>query len=321
MSNTNNYRHAAVVLKSLPQKTANQFLADLDPLQSQKIVMEMRRTRVTAANLREAIAQLKANGLGAETDPGDVSNAGKIFRIDSPNYNANFGKNVGLVPQPNLDFSSSGTVNFEKDPFVFLTSYEDILLERLFSELKVRSAAIILSTMSFDFALKRLNAMEGLAKVNVMRGIADLEHLHPAEISDLKFAVRLQIQQLLKATPQLNKKPIVQPNKGPSTEKSIRVEAGKPRHLSLKENAKLIASLMGMPDAKVKQLLKTIDTSDLAPALKTCPIDVQKKILKNMAKKPAAILSNEILNVRIDEKHRISKARRSITTAIQRLKK
>ena len=57
MNHTTNYRHAAVVLKSLPKKTANQFLADLDPLQSQKIVMEMRRTCVTAANLREAIAQ------------------------------------------------------------------------------------------------------------------------------------------------------------------------------------------------------------------------------------------------------------------------
>ncbi len=321
MSNTTNYRYAAVVLKSLPIKTANQFLADLDPLQSQKIVMEMRRTRVTAANLREAIAQLKANGLDDSSNHENTSSQGKIFRIDSPDYSANFGKNIGLVPQPNLDFSGSGTVSFEKDPFVFLTSYENSLLDRLFSDLKVRSAAIILSTMSFDFALQRLNAMEGLRKVKVMRGIADLEDLHPAEISDLKFAVRLQIQQLLKNDPLLNQKSVVQSHNSPQSGKSIRVEAGKPRQLTIRQNGKLIAGLLEMPDAKVKQLLKTIDTADLAPALKTCPIAVQKKVLKNMGKKPAAILSNEILNVRIDEKHRITKARRSIATAIQRLKK
>lgn len=321
MSNTSNYRHAAVVLKSLPKKTANQFLADLDPLQSQKIVMEMRNTRVTAANLREAIAQLKANGLGDSSAVYNNSSAGKIFRIDSPDYHANFGKNVGLVPQPNLDFSSSGTVRFEKEPFAFLKIYENSLLDRLFSDLKVRSAAVILSTMSFDFALARLNAMEGLRKVKVMRGIADLEDLHPAEISDLKFALRLQIQHLLKNDPQLNQKSVVQRDEKALSAQVTRVEAGTPRQLTIRENGKLIAGLLRMPDAQVKKLLKTIDTSDLAPALKTCPIAVQKKVLKNMAKKPAAILTNEILNVRIDEKHRIFKARRSIATAIERLEK
>lgn len=317
MNTTSNYRHAAVVLKSLPKQTADKFLADLDPLQSQKIVMEMSRTRVTAGHLREAIAKLKAEGL---SDPSEIEKygiEGKIFRIDNPDYSANFGQNVGLVARPNLDFSSSGTLRFEKEPFAFLTTYENALLNRLFSDLKVRSAAIILSTMSFDFALSRLNAMEGGPKVKVMRGIADLEDLHPAEISDLKFALRLQIQHLLKREPQLNQKPAFQPK--PSN--SVRKDAGESRRLSLRQNAKLIAGLMSLPDAEVKKLLKTIDTSDLAPALKTCPIAVQKKVLKNMARKPAAILTNEILNVRIDEKHRISKARRSIATAIQRLKK
>ena len=327
MSNTTNYRHAAVVLKSLPNTTANRFLADLDPLQSQKIVMEMKETRVTAANLSEAIAQLKANGLDDSSYKGEavskVNTAShpQIFRIDSPDYRANFGENVGLHLQPNLDFSSSGRVSFEKDPFAFLTSYQDALLGRVFSDLKARSASIILSTMSFDFALKRLNAMQGLRKVKVMRGIAELGDLHPAEISDLKFAVRLQIQHLLKKDPSLNQKPIIAPQNGPKPTQLIRIESGQSRQSTLKHNAKLIAGLLDMPDAKVKELLKTIDTADLAPALKTCPLPVQKKILKNMAKKPAAILYNEIVNVRIDQRHRISKARRSIATAIQRLKK
>lgn len=320
MNNVTNYRHAAVVLKSLPKKTADHFLADLDPLQSQKIVMEMRHTRVTAANLREAIAKLKADGLGGSTKSETISSEGKIFRIDSPDYSSNFGENLGLESRPNLDFSSSGTVSFEKDPFVFLTSYESTFLNALFADLKVRSAAIILSTMSFEFALERLNTMQGIRKVQVMRGIAELEDLHPAEISDLKFAVRLQIQHLLKKDPQLNQKPAAKPKNESLSPKSFNMESGKARTLSLLQNGKLIAGLLEMPDAKVKKLLKTIDTSDLAPALKTCPIAVQKKVLKNMAKKPAAILSNEILKVRIDEKHRISKARRSIANAIQRLK-
>jgi len=329
--NTTNYRHAAVVLKSLPKKTANQFLANLDPLQSQKIVMEMRHTHVSAASLREAIAKLKADGLGANEGLGSndglgysnsetFSSEAKVFQIDSADPGANFGNKVGLAPRPNLDFSSSGTVSFEKKPFVFLTSYETTLLDPLFADLKVRSAAIILSMMSFEFALQRLNTMEGDRKVQVMRGIADLEDLHPAEVSDLKFAVRLQIQQMLKMNPKLNQQPVVAAKRQTLPTSSIRIESGKSRQLSLLENGKLISGLLDMPDTKVRKLLKTINTADLAPALKTCPIKVQKKVLKNMAKKPAAILSNEILKVRIDEKHRITKARRGIAKAIERLK-
>jgi len=281
--------------------------------------MEMRHTHVTAANLREAIAKLKAEGLEASGDE-SLSSEGKIFRIDGADSNTNFGKNLGVVPRPNLDFSSSGTVSFEKDPFAFMTNYDTTLLDPLFADLKVRSAAIILSTMSFEFALQRLNAMEGDQKVQVMRGIAELEDLHPAEVSDLKFAVRLQIQQMLKKNPQLNQKSVVPAKRENQPANSIVIESGKSRQLTLLQNGKLIAELLEMPDKKVRKLLKTIDTSDLAPALKTCPIAVQKKVLNNMAKKPAAILSNEILKVRIDEKHRITKARRSVANAIERLK-
>ena len=61
-----NYRHAAVVLKSLTHAMANKFLAQLDPSLSQKIVMEMRETRVTANNLREAIDCLRSEGIGSD---------------------------------------------------------------------------------------------------------------------------------------------------------------------------------------------------------------------------------------------------------------
>jgi flagellar motor switch protein FliG len=81
----------------------------------------------------------------------------------------------------------------------------------------------------------------------------------------------------------------------------------------------LIASLLEMPDQEIKTLLKTIDTTHLAPALKTCPISLQKKVLSNMAKKPAAILTQQILNVRVDEAHRISSSRKNVANAIKRM--
>ena len=219
MNNTKNYRHAAVVLKSLTKRTADRFLNKLEPSVSQLIVMEMRRTRVTASNLREAIEKLKAEGIGTSIDAGpsrqslrggkltnrvnQVDRVDQVNRIDNAHQLKSFGDQAGLNIRPNLDFSKAGTMAFEKDPFDFLMDHKEPLLNRLFKDLKVRSAAVILSSMSFEFASKRLKSMADDQKVKVMRAIADLEDLHTAEVIDLKFAVRLQIQQMIKSNPKL----------------------------------------------------------------------------------------------------------------------
>ena len=324
--NYSNYRHAAVVLKSLTNATADKFLAQLDPSLSQKIVMEMRQTRVTANNLRDAIASLKSEGIGSDFVSKSLSIHDRIDCADEVKSDANFGSVSGLSAKPNLDFSKAQTVRFEKEPFQFLKDQNPEILNRLFSGMQIRNAAIVLSTLSFEFASERLKAINGSRKVEIMRAIADLDDLHPAEVIDLKFAVRLQIQQMLKDDANAIPKPSVLARRSvqlPQKEsvKPPAKKAAQSQKLSLVEQGKLIASLLQLPDQKVKQLLKSIDTSCLAPGLKMCPISVQKKVLKNMAKRPAKILSNEILNVRIDEKHRISKARTNIANAIAKISK
>ena len=322
--NYSNYRHAAVVLKSLTHATADKFLAQLDPSLSQKIVVEMRQVRVTANNLREAIACLKSEGIGSGFVSKSLSIHDRIDRVDEGKSDASFGSVAGLSGKPNLDFSKAQTVRFEKEPFQFLKNQTADVLDRLFSDMEVRNAAIVLSTLSFEFASERLKAIDGSRMVEVMRAIADLEDLHPAEVIDLKFAVRLKIQQLLKDDANaIPKRSVLSPRSMDLPQKvsakPSAMDAAESQRLSLVEQGKLIASLLQLPDNKVKQLLKSIDTACLAPGLKMCPISVQKKVLKNMAKKPAKILSNEILSVRIDEKHRITKARTNIANAIAKL--
>lgn len=332
MNSTSNYRHAAVVLKSLTTATANRFLAKLEPSLSQKIVMEMRRTKVTALGLREAIEKLKSEGLETFAPSVPVPNSNqrvvkdKVLRFDDGNDRGgeeSFGRQSGLQSRPNLDFSSAQTVRFEKDPFGFLIRYDSALLDKLFDQLTVRSAAVILSTLQFEDASQRLLAMEDKRKISVMHSIADLEDLHPAEVIDLKFAVRLQIQQMVKRDPLLKPAEVVPvestAGQNRSPQETSSAKTADPR-LAKAEQGRLIASLLEMPDHEVKKLLKKIDTTHLAPALKTSPIALQKKVLNNMAKKPAAILSQQILEVRIDQQHRISDSRQNIAAAIKKMR-
>jgi flagellar motor switch protein FliG len=332
MTNTSNYQHAAVVLKSLTKATADRFLATLAPELCQQIVMEMRQTHVTASNLREAIERLKLEGLhpAVQDDPvaeqrhGTLKRVGeRILRIDDgaeAGLKNSFGQRVGLVPRPNLDFSKAQTVQFQKDPFAFLTRYGQPLLDRLFGELQIRNSAVILSTLPFEFVAEQFQSMKDKQKILIMHAIADLEDLHPAEIIDLKFAVRTRIQQMIKSDPRLKpfpkttgvQNPLASLSSKPSARMSVNAKVNDPHE-------GLIASLLEMPDQEIKTLLKTIDTTHLAPALKTCPISLQKKVLSNMAKKPAAILTQQILNVRVDEAHRISSSRKNVANAIKRM--
>lgn len=367
MNCRSNYRHAAVVLKALTRATANRFLAKLDPALSQAIVMEMRRTRVTATNLREAIDKLQSEGIVAGGWTGNLAhttghatghaaddahgNAGDgsfpsgghqdrhralgdhVLRVDDGETDQSFGQRTGLRSRPNLDFSRTQTMRFEKDPFGFLAQYNDAVLDRLFDELKVRSAAVILSTLTFEFAAARLQLMDDSKKVSVIHAIADLEDLHPAEVIDLKFAVRVQIQQMVKWNPHLKASAIdaATDSNGSSSQDqsttsvpSFAADTGgdadtSGESMAIVEQGQLIASLLEMPDHKVKQLLQTIDTTYLAPALKSCPVALQNKVLKNMSKKPAAVLSQQMKNVRIDQAHRISSSRHSIAAAIKKM--
>ncbi len=331
------YRHVAVVLKSLTTTAANHFLAQIDPEIRQKIVREMQQTRLTAESLHAAIAKLKLDSIGtrsfasqtiADTKTNtekvnDTVDVGSYYRIDDVATDVNNGSPSGLKVRPNLDFSKSQSRTCDQAPFHSLAFQHPELLRRMFDDLPLRSAAVILSTSSFEFALQRLKAIHGPRKVEIMHAIANLDNLSPAEVIDVKFSVRLQIQRMLKNEPALTDvtvatETLTLDNQNTAPPKKGSQPSGRS---NLLEQGKLIARLLELPDAQLKQLLKTIDTACLAPALRMCPIEIQRKVLKNMAPKPAEFLAKEIVSSRVDETHRINKARSSIARAIERLTK
>ena len=205
--------------------------------------------------------------------------------------------------------SKSGrrTLNTEKQqesPFAFLTKVDTPVLLRLFSQEQSRNAATILSMLPKEFAAQILKDMEPSKRVETIRHIASLLEPDEREIAELRFSLRLRIQKLLNS-----------PDFSDQTAVVERQDAGESRPYET------LHQLSKLSNKQIKKLLKRVDTSHLAPALKTLPIQLQRKVLRNMASKPAAIVSREIVDVRIDEKHRIERSSRSVARAIKELDK
>ena len=277
---TSNEKHAAVILKCLPRATADRFLAALDTESCSNIVQLMKDVEVTTEKLQAAIVRLESEGLGRTTS-------------------ADFERTDGA-------HGKRDTRHQEKSPFAFLRDIDTPVLGRLFRQEQPRNAAAILSTLPKEFASTILNGLEPSNRVEIIRHIVSLEALSKKEIVELRFSLRLRIQKLLNS-------PSV------SDQTSLTEDSDKDGVSNETRTYESLHQLSQLSNKQIKQLLKRIDTSHLAPALKTLPIQLQRKVLRNMGSKPAAIVSKEIIDVRIDEKHRIERSARSVARAIKEL--
>ena len=295
---TSNEKHAAVVLKCLPRATADRFLESLDSEACSNIVQLMQHVDVTAEKLKAAIALLEKEGLGESISSGQSGS-------EREHRSSEAGKKI-------------------ESPFEFLIKIENPVLMRLFNQEQSRNAATILSMLPKEFASTILRDLAPSKRVEIIRNIVSLVEPDEREIIELRFSLRLRIQKLLNnpetshsktSDPSVSNPEISDPEISDQTSAIEEASGNETRtYDTLHELSKL-------SNQQVKKLLKRVDTSHLAPALKTLPIQLQRKVLRNMASKPAAIVSREIVDVRMDEKHRIERSSRSVARAIKELEK
>ena len=285
-------QHAAVVLKCLPRSTADRFLARLDPHACRTVISLMAQTEVTTEKLEAAIEELRQAGIdGIEPEKTE-----SINRFD---------------PRHEL---GRPTVARKASPFAFLKDYETPFLIELFATEQPRNTATILSTMPRTVASEVLKAVAPKTRIEVVRHIAALPDISETEIMELKFALKLRIQRMLREAEAANaqKQEIGQ---------NDFIQEGHLADIDLPPlSVQAVEELATMSDKQVKKLLRRVDTSHLAPALKACTVKTQNKVLRNMGEKPAAILLREILNVRVDDRHRIERSSRKIAKVIDKIK-
>ena len=185
--------------------------------------------------------------------------------------------------------------------FGFLKNYDTQTLLEIFNNEHPRDAATILATLPRSASSAILRSLESEKRMEIIRRLAGQTEATNKELTELNFALRIRIQKLIKA-------------QTVATETDTETPATKSQ-----DSMERLERLANMSDQEIKALLKRVDITHLAPALKACPLAIQTKVLRNMAPKPAAMLAKEILEVRIDDKHQILRSSKNIARAIDKV--
>ena len=265
---------AAVLIKSLPQQQASRLLAKLDAEDLQTVFKRIRSLGTISEQQRQLAIQKFL-----ETAAGLASNT------TSPT-----GKKSGTAP-------AAG-------PFDFLCEVSDEIRFHILVGEHPGLVATVLSFLPTKLASATLNSFEPETRVTVLRRLCQLEKFDAQQIANISFQLKSRLKRLLHSDRCREggfnvATKLLSCTDAATRESLIECLDQQDPELARELNHQILRfeGLSQFSDADIKTILKWVDTSLWAPALKNASMPVRKKILKNMDERPAEILNREIQSI------------------------
>lgn len=265
---------AAVLIKSLPQPQASRLLAKLDSNDLQTVFKKIR----TLTNVSEP-QRLSAIQKFLEASTALASKPAKSNRRKS-------GESPG-----------SG-------PFDFLTEVSAEIRFRILVGEHPKVVASVLSFLPTKMAATTLNSLEPETRITVLRRLCQLDEFDSQEIANISYQLKSRLNRLLNSDRcrqggfRVATK-LLSCTDSATRESLIEYLDQQDPELArdLKQQVLRFECLSQFSDADIRTILKWVDTSVWAPALKNAATPVRTKILKNMSERPREILNREIQNI------------------------
>lgn len=265
---------AAVLIKSLPQQQASRLLAKLDAQDLQTVFKRIRSLGTITEQQRQLAIQKfleTAAGLASNT----TSSTGKKSATSS----------------------AAG-------PFDFLCEVSDEIRFRILVGEHPRLVATVLSFLPTRLASATLNSFEPETRVMVLRRLCQLEKFDAQQIANISFQLKSRLKRLLYSDRCREggfnvATKLLSCTDAATRESLIECLDQQDPELARELNQQILRfeNLSQFSDTDIKTILKWVDTSLWAPALKNASMPVRKKILKNMGERPAEILNREIQSI------------------------
>ena len=270
---------AAVALKSLGKRDAARIMSKLEPLDMKAVVAEANKT--PEPDEEEILSTL--NELSAEVES-------LLYDDDKKRQILNSRNQI----QPGSD---------RNNPFHFLNRLAPAIRDSLIRDEHPESIAIILMHLPKDIASNVMKSLENETQVSVVRRLCQFNENNPEKVSNLAFNLKIRLQKKLNRS---------------ESEKGIHLaaqllsctDAQTREHVltyinqldpelvsDLQHSILRFEQLASFDNVDIQVILKNVDTSFWAPALKQATIKVREKLLSNMAPAAASILSREIAEI------------------------
>jgi flagellar motor switch protein FliG len=287
MDRTSNLAQAALVLKSLPKRQAAEILAQLSPEDNKTVLDAMTRIDLySAENLANIVNRLSKQAERWQTDPtNDEATATAKSSV------------VKALDTPQSDVEK---LLHKSKPFEYLYELHPSIRCQILSDEHPKNIAIVLSALPPLMASETIESLDPALRISVLRRICELEEISEEEITGLSFALKLRVNRLLSSRSESTGINIaakllscVQTQNQETMLEMMNVSDPDLAQKLLRTVFR-IDRLITLSDDDVKVILRSVDTSCWAPAIKNASVELKSKILRNLGQRPREILEREI---------------------------
>ena len=282
-------RKAAVLLMSLPQTQAAELLAKLEPKLVEAVSIEIARLSSVSREEQEQVIQEFANA-----NPGELSGGTGGLEVAK-----------SLVQQA-LGKAASATLDnvrqsIEALPFGFLQRVDSQNLLTFINDEHPQTIALILSHVPPSQAAEIIRGLSPERQLSVVRRIATMGQTSPEIIHEVERGLEHRMSSVMSQQ--------FENAGGVSSVAEILNVIDRPTERSLLENLAqddpelveeirrlmfVFEDITKFTDRDIQLILKNVESSQWATALKGASDELKEKILRNMSKRAATLLQEEM---------------------------
>ena len=289
MNRSSSLMQAAVVLNSLPKQQAASVLSRLEPCDIKTVLDAITRLDdVSASQISNALDRL-----ATEAERWRSSDAATEDKLEQVRQSIN---DALSTPSTNLEKA----VESDK-PFGFLIDVIPMIRLHLLEDEHPKNIAIVLSMLPPDIASQTMKGLDPALRVSVLKRVCEIEELHVEEVAQLSFALKLRLKKILNSrqrkTIGVNLAANMLSCSDEDTQESLLAYMGQTDPdlaVKLQRSVFKIERLEKFSREVIRVILRNLDTSVWAPALKNAPSSLKSKIYESMAARPAELLAHEI---------------------------
>ncbi|MCH2182817.1 MAG: hypothetical protein MK108_12505 [Mariniblastus sp.] len=301
MNQKQNLRQAAILLNSLPKKQAAKIFMLLEPSEMEVVFRHMSMVdMVSAKELRQAYDEFVkgTESLQVKKSPKRKNQPTKLPETPP-------GKDDGL----------------KVGMFNFLVDISPQLQVKLLENEHPKNIALVLSLLPVEVGSGIIHELPSETRVNILRRMCQTDEFDRKRGKQLADILKKRLTKLLNQN-LYRKKGVdvatrllscVDPQTYDSILSNLDHKDPDLAH-QLKQSVFGFTDLQHLSDRDLKVILKSVDTSNWAPALKQGGLELKKKILQNLAAKPAELLNYEMANMGPVSESAAEEARHQIVT-------
>ncbi|TWU66137.1 Flagellar motor switch protein FliG [Crateriforma conspicua] len=289
--NTDNdgLRKAAILLMSLPTKTAARIMQQLPPRLIEQISIRIAQTESVGGDDQEIVIAefLTSKASSIYASPGGLERAKELIK-EALGRDAS--ELIGNLQQ-----------TIESMPFAFVKKVDSQTLMQFIGEEHPQTIALLLSHVPASYAAEVLGGLDSEKQLDVIRRVASIGRTSPDAIEELEYGLEQRLSSMVNQSHTsaggVESVAEILNVCERSVERMIMESLGRDEPELSDDIRRLMfvfEDIAKLGDRDIQALLKNVETAQWAMALKGASETLQEKVMKNMSSRAAENLKDEM---------------------------